>query len=626
MATSVSTPLTSEIWHLSIDDLLEPLPETPRLGGPGPFVINLSASTAPIGLPMKAITEVADVHVYQIQRLEDRRTRYRLRLGPFDSEDAAEALLAAVRELYPSALTATADFDDFRAIDKLKSKAEAQRQPKVPAKAAPAEPVLIDVAAPAPKSSDPAAAHNEPLAAKPPAAWLALLGSGQAAPAAKAAPSAVPAAAAIPAATATATAPKPAAAAAAPVTPTATTVARVTPVAPARAAAPVAPVAAARSAPVASAVPETRAVNAAAVPSVTAKTSAVPPSVTAPPKPAAAPIASTPASSPLAAPAQADIDPSTIPVLSDAVEVVRRAPPPVNESSAMPSRQAASPPMLEHVVSISALKGAAPKVARPAVRPLQSIAAPAPVTQKAVPPQAKVSPAPKAAPKAPPVSVSAPSVARPAVPPPKAPAVKIAPPSATVSSAPVTRIGATAAPKPAPAAVEPAPRRVEALNTPIPDFESTQTLRPLTQVELHDGAALRWFVIQLAQSEEGFDPDALPNLDIFDEYRLYSVAGVEEGKVMHALRLGFFAEEGAAKAVAGYLAAFYEKPVVKRISVAERTRFSDQRVEARKDIGATGRHTVIEITDDLRAKRAPSSTVATMPVRAVGSQAGQKTK
>jgi hypothetical protein len=292
----------------------------------------------------------------------------------------------------------------------------------------------------------------------------------------------------------------------------------------------------------------------------------------------------------------------------------------------MPSRQAASPPMLEHVVSISALKGAAPKVARSAVRPLQSIAAPAPVTQKAVPPQAKVSPAPKAAPKAPPVSVSAPSVARPAVPPPKAPAVKIAPPSATVSSAPVTRIGATAAPKPAPAAVEPAPRRVEALNTPIPDFESTQTLRPLTQVELHDGAALRWFVIQLAQSEEGFDPDALPNLDIFDEYRLYSVAGVEEGKVMHALRLGFFAEEGAAKAVAGYLAAFYEKPVVKRISVAERTRFSDQRVEARKDIGATGRHTVIEITDDLRAKRAPSSTVATMPVRAVGSQAGQKTK
>jgi hypothetical protein len=214
MATSVSTPLTSEIWHLSIDDLLEPLPETPRLGGPGPFVINLSASTAPIGLPMKAITEVADVHVYQIQRLEDRRTRYRLRLGPFDSEDAAEALLAAVRELYPSALTATADFDDFRAIDKLKSKAEAQRQPKVPAKAALAEPVLIDVAAPAPKSSDPAAAHNEPLAAKPPAAWLALLGSGQAAPAAKAAPSAVPAAAAIPAATATATAPKPAAAAA----------------------------------------------------------------------------------------------------------------------------------------------------------------------------------------------------------------------------------------------------------------------------------------------------------------------------------------------------------------------------------------------------------------------------
>ena len=108
MGTPINSPLTSEIWHLTIDDLLEPLPASPRLGGPGPFVINLSASTAPISVPMKSVAEHPGTHVYQIQRTEDRRVRYRLRLGPFETEAEAEALLATVREIYPSALTASA--------------------------------------------------------------------------------------------------------------------------------------------------------------------------------------------------------------------------------------------------------------------------------------------------------------------------------------------------------------------------------------------------------------------------------------------------------------------------------------------------------------------------------------
>jgi hypothetical protein len=130
-----------------------------------------------------------------------------------------------------------------------------------------------------------------------------------------------------------------------------------------------------------------------------------------------------------------------------------------------------------------------------------------------------------------------------------------------------------------------------------PSVESTQTLRALTPSELQDSAA-RWYVIQLSLSGESFDPESLPNLDIFNEYRLYSVAGIDEGRILHALRLGFFAEEGAAAAVASYLGAYYEQPMVKRISVAERERFRDQRVEARKDIGATGKHAVIEITGE----------------------------
>jgi hypothetical protein len=153
-------------------------------------------------------------------------------------------------------------------------------------------------------------------------------------------------------------------------------------------------------------------------------------------------------------------------------------------------------------------------------------------------------------------------------------------------------------------------------STPLSNFDMTQTLRPLTPTELEDASALRWFVIQLSCSEEAFDPDALPNLDIFSEYRLYSVASMDQGKLIHALRLGFFSEEAHAKAVAGYLGSFYDSPAVKRVSTAERTRFAQHRVEARKDIGATGKHAVIEITDErvIRPKRpAPLAGAAMSP-------------
>jgi len=182
-------------------------------------------------------------------------------------------------------------------------------------------------------------------------------------------------------------------------------------------------------------------------------------------------------------------------------------------------------------------------------------------------------------------------------------------------AAPSLKAGAVAATpmKPAPAA----PVR-RAASESLPSLESTQTLRPLTQLELEDDAISRWFVIQLSLSEEGFDPESLPNLDIFDEYRLYCVTGLDQGKLMHALRLGFFAEEGAAGAVASYLASFYDKPCIKRISTAERDRFNDQRVEARKDVGATGKHAVIEITSErvVREKRSIAS-VTPMPLRTV---------
>jgi hypothetical protein len=159
-----------------------------------------------------------------------------------------------------------------------------------------------------------------------------------------------------------------------------------------------------------------------------------------------------------------------------------------------------------------------------------------------------------------------------------------------------------------PAAPKGTARRDDAgAGTSIPSLESTQTLRPLTPLELGQHEAPRWFVVQLALSDDAFDPDALPHLDIFSLYRLYTVIGLDQGRLVHALRLGFFGEDVGARAVASYLAAYYDAPIIKRVSVAERDRFADQRVEARKDVGATGRHLAIEITDELVVRGRRSS-------------------
>jgi hypothetical protein len=108
----------------------------------------------------------------------------------------------------------------------------------------------------------------------------------------------------------------------------------------------------------------------------------------------------------------------------------------------------------------------------------------------------------------------------------------------------------------------------------------------------------RWFVIELSCSDRPFHPDAVPNLDIFGAYRLYAVEAANEGAKTYALRLGFFSEAIGAQAIANYLKDHYETPTVKRVSIAERERFKERRLEARKTVEATGKHAVIEITDE----------------------------
>ncbi len=103
-----------DLWHLSIDDLFVTPVETPPLEGPGPFVINLSASTAPIGIPATGVSGFEKLKLYQLSRKEDGRDRFRLRLGFFDTPAAANEALAALRELYPSAFATNATEDDQR--------------------------------------------------------------------------------------------------------------------------------------------------------------------------------------------------------------------------------------------------------------------------------------------------------------------------------------------------------------------------------------------------------------------------------------------------------------------------------------------------------------------------------
>jgi hypothetical protein len=608
--------MAGEIWHLSIEDLFQPVQEAPRLGGDGPFVINLSVSTAPISVPTKAFTNTRlDAHVYQIQVTEDGRTRYRLRLGPFASEDEADAILAEVRDTYPGALTATASASDLRVIATMQAKID-QR----PAASRPADLVIEK-------------AVSQKIAAEKPGSNSAEKAPAQKAPPQKAAPQkpAVPESVVsrkpeVPEISIDIAWPTPELA--------------VPPISPPRAASPAA-------APTAAAPP-------AAMP-----TAAAPPAAIKSESPAAAPVALKPQ---WALP-ELDVPLPTLQKQPAAVlapvarEAAAPAPKPFELQIAPPFSIASVAPVLTEVVTRS--KNKAPKVAPP--KP-ESIAAPvltesvAPRITAPPPSQAPAAAVPAitatAAPvKAPPQQETAPPSKQQMPPPPKktlapppkptlpplpeAPAPKSATPVEAVKAAAVLTQSVAPARRSWPkfrasltksmagkltslqpvvvaTAPAPAPREVKKLDEPLESLESTQTIRALTPMELEDNEASRWFVIQLALADHAFDPDAVPNLDIFSEYRLYSVAGLDQGRVVHALRLGFFREEIGAVAVASYLAAYWEAPTIKRVSLAERERFANQRVEARKDVGATGKRAVIEITDELVARRRRSSRTATV--------------
>ena len=448
MAATTNTPSTEDIWQMNIEDLFAPLPEKTRLGGPGPFVINLSASSAPIDVPAKGVAGCSHAHVYQVHRIEDRRPRYRLRLGPFAREDDADTELLKVRDIYPSALTATADADDLRIIAALQVKAPASPSPTAkPAVPTPVEAVVKQVE---------------------------------------------------------------------------------TPVAP---------------------IPVKAVTTQVEAPVVLTLVDAVAKQFVAP------------------APVKAFATQVEAPMELTLVEEVPRQ---VETAVVRPSMAA-----VVKQVETQAVRPSVAAVAKPVEKPVMQAAA-----KLAEKPAAKV----------------------------------VAPMSATLKPAAAKQVSPAMVTAVAPAALT--PQQKLPVRAPVPlqaeqpsqraiNLESTQTIRALTQLELEDDQASRWFAIQLSLAEEPFDPETLPNLDIFSVYRLYSVAGIDKGRIVHALRLGFFTEQIAASAVASYLAAYYDNPAIKRVSAAERERFADQSLQARKDVGATGKQAEIEITDEryVREKR-----------------------
>jgi hypothetical protein len=451
MAETTNTPSSEDIQDLNIEDLFAPLPEKTRLGGPGPFVINLSASSAPIDVPAKGVAGCSHAHVYQVHRIEDRRPRYRLRLGPFAREDDADTELLKVRDIYPSALTATADADDLRIIAALQVKAPASPSPT----AKPAVPTLVEAVAKQVET-------------------------------------------------------------------------------------PVAPI------PVKAVTKQVEAPMELTLVEEVAKQAETP----------VAPIPVKAVTKQVEAPME----------LTLVEEVTRQVETPVVRPSVA---------AVVKQVETQAVRPSVAAVAKPVEKPVMQAAA-----MLAEKPAAKV----------------------------------VAPMSATHKPAAAKQVSPAMVTAVAPAALT--PQQKLPVRAPVPlqaerpsqraiSLESTQTIRALTQLELEDDQASRWFAIQLSLAEEPFDPETLPNLDIFSVYRLYSVAGIDNGRIVHALRLGFFTEQIAASAVASYLAAYYDNPAIKRVSAAERERFAAQSLQARKDVGAAGKQAEIEITNEryIREKR-----------------------
>lgn len=514
---------TSKVYVGRAGSLLSDALLAPGAGsvpGSSLFVINLCTSIAPVTAAGKTIPGLETHKLYQVARSEDGRTRHRLRLGFFTSQEDADQALAMVRDSYPTAFTASLSDDDRKFARGFVPDTSASGK-------RPAPPVTLVEKAPAAAPKEPSKQVTETAAVKTPRA------TSVAAPTTAAAATPTPAA---PTARATGT-----------VAPTSTR------------AASTGPAAAATSAPRAApaATPAPRAV----VPTTSAPKPAAP-AASAAPKPIAV-------ESPPAKPAPVKAAPIVI-------ELTLAAEPEAGSEKPVAATTPATPFHVGKGVDIPSMS--LTLEATPAAPVVQ--AAPKPVV---APPVAKK-----------PAAIAEPQAAQKK---PAAAASKSTPPPAPAGTPSATRT------------VPPVPRSMREADRPLPELDSTQTIRALTSAELNGDSQEKWFAIQLAVSEQPVNLDAMPHLDIFEAYRLYSVANAGSGKIMHSLRIGFFREQVSADAVAGYLRTFFASPSVLRISTAEHLRFMDPPSARAPAASARNEAKVVELN---QARERAKSTIPTV--------------
>jgi hypothetical protein len=333
---------------------------------------------------------------------------------------------------------------------------------------------------------------------------------------------------------------------------------------------------------------------------------------------APAPVAVVPVPEPIVLSLAPDVAPATPAARNDApawatasidLELVPDAPPPM-AAPAVSSEMAAPPTVKETrqastadaaVLSQQARNNAVPPGAVRGARPAKKARS---AGKPAKPASTIIGPAKAAVPAMNGTPSAAPAHAQAAAAKSAPPAMKVAPPTgrpqAPATSAKPHAPAHTGMPASAGAhqakTAKPAERKAAIDSRPAPAVDSTQTLHALAPLDLAEDDASRWFVVQLELSHHEIDPEHVPSLDIFEAYRLYTVMGLIDGKLMHALRLGFFNDDISAQAVGAYLKSFFEAPEIKRVSSAERERFAERQVVPRKDVGATGMHSVIEMS------------------------------
>ena len=118
----------------------------------GGFVINLTSSTTPMALSQPKDPTLAQYTFFVSRRREDGRERFRLHMGYFESQQAAEEMLQIVREIYPQAWAGEAPGKKLR-----------PNNPSLPQGTAPAP-------APAPRAAALAPTPAAAPVARPPAA------------------------------------------------------------------------------------------------------------------------------------------------------------------------------------------------------------------------------------------------------------------------------------------------------------------------------------------------------------------------------------------------------------------------------------------------------------------------